>query len=124
MKPIDLAKYKDLAPFSQLLVKNQDLLNVFRKVQINIPLLCAINHIPAYARFLKDLCTKKNKFKHHEQIVLSREVGFIFHNSLPPKLDNSRCFTVPCTIEDRRFECALLIWGRRLTLCHMRPMRI
>src|SRR4051812_28265936 len=72
MKPIDLTKYKEPAPFLHLAVKktkqlkNEDLLDVFRKVQINIPLLSAISHIPAYARFLKDLCTKKRKYKENE----------------------------------------------------------
>src|SRR5438270_496725 len=122
MKPINLTKYKEPAPFPHLIVKkmrkskNEDLLDVFRKVQINIPLSSAISHIPAYARFLKDLCTNKRKFKENEQEVLSVEITSLFHRPLPPKLDDPGCFTVPCTIGDRRFECALMDLGSSINV--------
>ncbi|RDX78125.1 hypothetical protein CR513_41632, partial [Mucuna pruriens] len=34
---------------------------MFRKVEINIPLLGAIKQIPKYAKFLKELCVHKRK---------------------------------------------------------------
>ena len=34
-----------------------DLLETFRRVEVNIPLLDAIKQIPKYAKFLKDLST-------------------------------------------------------------------
>ncbi|RDX93192.1 hypothetical protein CR513_24590, partial [Mucuna pruriens] len=40
---------------------NKDLLKMFRKVEINIPLLDAIKQIPKYAKFLKELCVHKMK---------------------------------------------------------------
>ena len=47
---------------------NYDLLNTFRRVEVNIPLLDAIKKIPKYAKFLKDLCTHKRKLKGNEQV--------------------------------------------------------
>ena len=38
---------------------NADIYKIFKQVKINIPLLYAIKQIPAYAKFLKDLCTVK-----------------------------------------------------------------
>ena len=38
---------------------NQEILETFRKVEINIPLLDAIKKVPHYVKFLKDLCTAK-----------------------------------------------------------------
>ncbi|RDX89337.1 hypothetical protein CR513_28953, partial [Mucuna pruriens] len=38
-----------------------ELLRMFRKVEINIPLLDAIKQIPKYAKFLKELCVHKRK---------------------------------------------------------------
>ena len=55
-------------PFPQRLVKPKkenkllDFSEIFRKVQINIPLLDAIKQIPSYAKFLKDFFTNKRKF--------------------------------------------------------------
>ncbi|RDX98363.1 hypothetical protein CR513_18724, partial [Mucuna pruriens] len=40
---------------------DEDLLKMFRRVEINIPLLDAIKHIPEYAKFLKELCIHKRK---------------------------------------------------------------
>jgi hypothetical protein len=41
--------------------KLEDILEVFKQVQINIPFLDAIQQIPFYAKFLKDLVTVKRK---------------------------------------------------------------
>ncbi|PKI35380.1 hypothetical protein CRG98_044228 [Punica granatum] len=39
----------------------QEILETFRKVEVNIPLLDVIKHVPRYAKFLKELCTNKRK---------------------------------------------------------------
>ncbi len=41
--------------------KIQDMMEVFKQVKINLPLLDAIKQVPAYAKFLKDLCTQKRR---------------------------------------------------------------
>ncbi|KAM2886417.1 hypothetical protein COP2_013490 [Malus domestica] len=41
----------------------KDVLETFRKVQVNIPLLDAIKQIPKYAKFLKKLCTTRKRFR-------------------------------------------------------------
>ncbi|KAL4306459.1 hypothetical protein AHAS_Ahas16G0180400 [Arachis hypogaea] len=38
-----------------------NMLQVFKKVEVTIPLLDAIQQIPKYAKFLKDLCTHKDR---------------------------------------------------------------
>ncbi|KAH1215422.1 hypothetical protein GmHk_13G036572 [Glycine max] len=44
----------------------KEILETFRKVEVNIPLLDAIKQIPRYAKFLKELCTNKLKLKGSE----------------------------------------------------------
>ena len=57
--------YKLVAPFLQRVIAlkkratNQDILEVFQQVKVNIPLLDSIKQIPSYAKFLKYLCTVK-----------------------------------------------------------------
>jgi hypothetical protein len=41
--------------------KLEDILEVFKQVQINIPFLDAIQQIPSYVKFLKDLVAVKRK---------------------------------------------------------------
>ena len=43
--------------------KEKDILEVFKKVELNIPLLDVIKQIPKYAKFLKELCTTKRAYK-------------------------------------------------------------
>jgi hypothetical protein len=45
--------------------KIQDMMETFKQIKVNIPLLDAIKQVPAYAKFLKDLCTQKRKNRKH-----------------------------------------------------------
>ncbi|CAN6712533.1 unnamed protein product [Malus baccata var. baccata] len=44
-----------------------EFMKTLAKVQINLPLLDAIKQIPSYAKFLKELCSKKKKFLEYEK---------------------------------------------------------
>ncbi|KAM1554334.1 hypothetical protein ACFX1Z_007094 [Malus domestica] len=46
----------------------KDILETFRKVQVNIPLLDAIKQIPRYAQFLKELCTSRRRISNKEVV--------------------------------------------------------
>jgi hypothetical protein len=103
-------------PFPQRLVKpnkEKKLFYIFetlRKVEINIPLLDAIQQIPSYAKFLNDCCTHKRKFQEHETMALTKEVSAVLLRKLSPKLKDLGSFTIPCRIGDH-FELALLDLG-------------
>ncbi|CAL8168359.1 unnamed protein product [Prunus armeniaca] len=77
--PISTNAFRPIAPFPSKLSKSKkdqgldEIMETFKKVQINIPLLNAIAQIPKYAKFLKDLCTNKRRLKEHEQVALSEE---------------------------------------------------
>ncbi|XP_026416244.1 uncharacterized protein LOC113311649 [Papaver somniferum] len=68
------------APFPQRLVqqkkgtKYNEMLEMFKRVNINIPFLEAIKQIPAYAKFLKDLCTQKRKLHVHKRAFLTEQL--------------------------------------------------
>ena len=51
-----------------------DVLELFKKVNINIPLLDAIQQVPSYAKFLKDLITTKTKNKVTKEAFLVGQV--------------------------------------------------
>ena len=59
--------YAPLAPFpNRLKPKNntaqmEQMRKIFNQVKVNIPLLDAIEQVPAYIKILKDLYTKKKK---------------------------------------------------------------
>ena len=45
------------SPFGKKGATMDEMIEVFKQVKINIPLLDAIKQVPSYAKFLKDLCT-------------------------------------------------------------------
>ncbi|KAJ9183322.1 hypothetical protein P3X46_007190 [Hevea brasiliensis] len=52
--------------------QGKEILETFRKVEVNIPLLDAIKQVPKYAKFLKELCTTKRKLRNNEKISDSK----------------------------------------------------
>ena len=57
--------------------KEKEILDVFRKIEVNIPLLEAIKQVPKYAKFLKNLCTHKRKLKGDERVAVGENVSAI-----------------------------------------------
>jgi hypothetical protein len=57
--------------------KFEDILEVFKQVQINIPFLDAIQQVPSYAKFLKDLITVKRKTNVPKKVCLTEHVSSI-----------------------------------------------
>ncbi|XP_027062706.1 uncharacterized protein [Coffea arabica] len=91
--------------------KEKEILDVFRKVQVNIPLLDAIKQVPKYAKFLKDLCINKRKLRGDERVTVGENVSAIFQRKLPPKCGDSGMFTIPCKIGHSNIENAMLDLG-------------
>ena len=63
--------------------EEKEILETFRKVEVNIPLLDAIKQIPRYAKFLKELCTHKQKLKGSERISMGRNVSALIGKYVP-----------------------------------------
>jgi hypothetical protein len=63
------SSFKTIPPFpvsssrSKKEDKEKEILEVFKKVELNIPLLDVIKQIPKYAKFLKELCTTQESFQ-------------------------------------------------------------
>ncbi|RDX68298.1 hypothetical protein CR513_52736, partial [Mucuna pruriens] len=97
---------------------------MFRKVEINIPLLDAIKQIPKYAKFLKELCVhKRRKMKGSMEIggvvsALTRNDEFIVGTSrtLPRKCRDPGIFFIPCTIGECTFANAMLDLGASINV--------
>ncbi|XP_052625057.1 uncharacterized protein LOC128132496 [Lactuca sativa] len=96
--------------------EEKEFLETFRKVQINISLLDVIKQIPRYDKFLKDLCTKKRKFKANEKIQVNANVSAVIQKKLPPKCKDPGIFSIPCTISDLHVESAMLDLGASINV--------
>ena len=109
-------------PFPSRLAKSkkqeqeQEILDTFRKVEVNIPLLDAIKQIPRYAKFLKELCTGKKKLKGNEKVHMGENVSAVLQKKLPPKCKDPGMFTVPCKIGNIKIEKAMLDLGASINV--------
>ncbi|RDY11969.1 hypothetical protein CR513_03294, partial [Mucuna pruriens] len=109
------------------LESDEELLKMFQKVQINIPLLDAIKQIPKYAKFLKELCVqKRKKMKGGVELggivlALTRNDNLIAgtRQALPKKCRDPGIFSVPCTIGDCTFADAMLDLGASINVMSM-----
>ncbi|MCI73518.1 hypothetical protein A2U01_0094782, partial [Trifolium medium] len=62
-------------------------MELFTKLEVNIPFSEALKQIPVYAKkFMKCLLSGKKKLKDDENIALSEECTAILQRKLPPKL--------------------------------------
>ncbi|RDX94693.1 hypothetical protein CR513_22896, partial [Mucuna pruriens] len=105
------------------LESDEELLKMFRKVEINIPLLDAIKQVPKYAKFLKELCVhKQKKMKGNREIggvvsALTRKEELIAGTqALPKKCKDPGIFSVPCIIGECTFTDAMLDLGASINV--------
>ena len=76
----------------------KEVLETFKKVQVNIPFIDVIKQVPSYAKFLKEFCTKKKKIKGHEVMCVGENCSAILQRKIPPKLKDLGSFIIPCSI--------------------------
>ncbi|KAL5549092.1 hypothetical protein UlMin_004323 [Ulmus minor] len=112
-------------PFPQRFKKQQQehqfrrFLDVLKQLHINIPLVEALEQMPNYVKFMKDMLTKKRRFGEFETVALTRECSAVLQNKLPPKLKDPGSFTIPCSIGNQYFGKALCDLGASINLMPM-----
>ncbi|XP_038889239.1 uncharacterized protein LOC120079130 [Benincasa hispida] len=90
-----------LPPFPRRLKKKQKdevqyhrFLEILKQIHINIPFIEAIEQMPVYAKFFKDIVSKKRSTGKFATVALTKESNTI----IPPKMFDPGSFTIPCSI--------------------------
>ncbi|XP_071904295.1 uncharacterized protein [Coffea arabica] len=96
--------------------KEKEILDVFRKIQVNIPLLDAIKQVPKYAKFLKDLCVNKRKLRGDERVMVGENVSAVLQRKLPPKCGDPGMFAIPCKIGHSNIKNAMIDLGASINV--------
>jgi len=73
-------------------------LGIFKKVEITLPFGEALQQMSLYAKFLKDMLTKKNQYIHSDRIVVEGNCSAVIQRILPPKHKDPGVVTIPCSI--------------------------
>ena len=118
----DSMKYHIPPPFPQALrgkkkaTQQAGILVVLRQVKVNIPLLDLIKQVPAYAKFLKDLCTIKKGLGIEKKAFLTEQVSAIIQSKYPVKYKDPASPTISVNIGGNCIDKALLDLGASVNL--------
>ena len=82
-------------------------LEIFKKIEINILFAEAINQMPNYAKFMKEILSKKKKIVEEGIVNLTATCSAIIQRSLLTKMKDPGSFTIPCSIRKYEFKKAL-----------------
>ena len=91
-------------------------LDIFKKIEINIPFAEAINQIPNYAKFMKEILSKKRKIAEEGIVNLTATCSTVIQQNLPAKMKDQCSFTIPCFIGKYEFKKALCDSGASINL--------
>ncbi|KAJ9541005.1 hypothetical protein OSB04_027511 [Centaurea solstitialis] len=97
-------------------VQFKKFLDVFKQLHINIPLVEALESMPSYAKFLKDILSKKKRITEYETVALTEGCSALVTNKLPPKQKDPGSFTIPCSIGGKEVGKALCDLGASINL--------
>ncbi|KAJ9546995.1 hypothetical protein OSB04_019538 [Centaurea solstitialis] len=90
--------------------------NPKKQLHINIPLVEALESMPSYAKFLKDIMSKKKRITKYETVALTEGCSALLTNKLPPKQKDPGSFTIPCSIGGKEVGKALCDLGASINL--------
>ncbi|XP_057747048.1 uncharacterized protein LOC130966278 [Arachis stenosperma] len=79
--------------------------------------------MPIYAKFLKELITKKRSWQEKKTVVLTQECSAIIQRGLPPKLKDPGNFLIPCTIGNMAIDKSLCDLGASINLMPLAMMK-
>ena len=84
----------------------------------------ALEQMPTYVKFMKDILSKKQRLEEYETITLTEECSAIIQEKFPHKLKDPGSFTIPYTIGNAVFERALCDIGASINLMSLSIFRI
>ena len=91
-------------------------LNMFKKIEINIPFSEALTQMPHNEKFMKDILSRKRKISEKGIVILTATCSAVIQKSLPEKIQDLGSFAIPCKIRNVDMEKALCDSGANINL--------
>ncbi|XP_016469915.2 uncharacterized protein LOC107792235 [Nicotiana tabacum] len=86
--------------------KFEKIYDILKQLSVNIPFVEVFQEMSGFAKYLKDLITKKRTTK-NEVVNVTHRVSSIIATTIVEKKEDPGAFTIPCTIGLRDFARAL-----------------
>ena len=109
-------------PFPQRLQKSKieeqfaRFLKTFHKLEISMPFTEVVTQMPLYAKFLKEILSKKRRIAEEGVVNLTATCSAVIKKNLPEKMKDPGSFTIPCVIGEFEFQKALCDSGANINL--------
>ncbi|XP_010694724.1 uncharacterized protein LOC104907488 [Beta vulgaris subsp. vulgaris] len=87
-----------------------------KNLEVTIPFTDLISQVRVYAKFLKDMVTKKNDFSGINRVALTGECSAILQNKIPSKLNDPGSFSIPCHVGALFIDKALCDLGASVSV--------
>ena len=91
-------------------------LDISKKLEITLPFGETLQQMPLYAKFFKDMLTKKNQYIHSDRIVVEGNCSAVIQRILPPKHKDPGVVMIPCSIGEVAVGKALIDLGASINL--------
>ena len=118
----DIKGSRPAVPFPQRLQKSKveeqfaRFLKTFQKLEISMPFTEVVTQMPLYAKFLKDMLSKKRKIVEEGIVNLTATCSAVMKKELPKKMKDPGSFTIPCIIGGVEIQKALCDSGASINL--------
>ncbi|XP_074288589.1 uncharacterized protein LOC141613746 [Silene latifolia] len=73
-------------------------MEVLKNLQVSLPFTELVTQVPAHAKFLKEIFSKKQSFDEVETVAFTQECAATLQANSPPKLQDPGSFSIPCHI--------------------------
>ncbi|XP_016504622.1 uncharacterized protein LOC107822585 [Nicotiana tabacum] len=116
------SKYMHALPFPQkqrrekLDKQFRRFLEVLKQVYVNILFTEVLSQMPAYAKFMKEILSKKQKVEETSVVKLKEHCSAILKNKLPKKCGDRGSFTIHCSLGSTKFKNSLCDLGASINL--------
>ena len=80
---------------------------MFKKLEINISFADALDQMPNYVKFMKEMMSNKKNLEANGTVNLSENYSTIIQQKLLEKLKDLGSFTIPCVIGEHTFSKAM-----------------
>ncbi|KAH9725430.1 hypothetical protein KPL70_007875 [Citrus sinensis] len=115
-------QFRHPPPFPQRFQKQKQdkqfskFLEVLKQLHINIPFVEALEQMPNYVKFLKDILARKRRLGEFKTVALTQESSHMLQSKIPTKLKDLGSFTIPCFIGNMYAGRALCDLGASINL--------
>ncbi|XP_074351944.1 uncharacterized protein LOC141691100 [Apium graveolens] len=91
-------------------------MTLVKNLEVTVPFTNLISQVPSYAKFLKDILTKKRSFCEVETVAFTEECSVVLQNKSPPKLKDPGSFSIPCHLGALFIDKALCDLGASVSV--------